>query len=169
METNAQRMLVRHTATDAAIERLNDPALQMDPLDHSRNTRSLLNVVRERVLARSLPTAEAELEYQHMSESQVDEIARVFRRAMEPEPNQRLHRTGFPRHASCCRTWRATGTGPVRRVVRTTRTDMRHLARRSPAPRRSAGHAGSAEQFVSVSYTHLTLPTTGLVRSRWLP
>ncbi|MBK9760056.1 MAG: nitrate- and nitrite sensing domain-containing protein [Flavobacteriales bacterium] len=91
VETNAQRMMVRHTATDAAIERLNDPALQMDPLDHSRNTRSLLNVVRERVLARSLPTAEAELEYQHMSESQVEEIARVFRRSMDPETNQRLY------------------------------------------------------------------------------
>lgn len=50
---------------------------------------------------------------------------------MKP-PNQRLHRTGFPRHASCWRTWRATGTRPVRRIVRRKKENETQFQTRSP-------------------------------------
>jgi hypothetical protein len=33
----------------------------------------------------------------------------------ESSPNNRFHRTANPRHASCLRTWRATGSRTVRR------------------------------------------------------
>lgn len=90
LESNVQRMVVRRNATDAAILRLGDPDLELDADIRPATTVAMLDVLRERVLNHSLPASEAELEYRRMAQQQIDNIAHVFRQAMDPETNERL-------------------------------------------------------------------------------
>jgi two-component sensor histidine kinase/HAMP domain-containing protein len=91
LETNTQRLVVRRTATDAAAARLSDPTLELDPSVRPATSLTLLTVLRERVMARSLPAAEPELEYRRMSQRQLEHITQVFRQAMDPETSERRY------------------------------------------------------------------------------
>lgn len=90
LENNDQRMELHRTATDAAIARLTEPALELDAAVRPANDLGGLAVLRERVAARSIPAAEAEAGFRRMADKQVEHVGTVFRQAKDPETNERL-------------------------------------------------------------------------------
>jgi two-component sensor histidine kinase/HAMP domain-containing protein len=90
VDANEQRMVVRRNTTDQAVLRLNDPGLHMELEIRPGSELAGLGILRDRVLARSLPAAEAEQAFRRMSVRQLEKQVQTFRQAMDPEINERL-------------------------------------------------------------------------------
>jgi hypothetical protein len=61
------------------------------------------------------------------------------------EPNHAMQRTADPRHASCVRTWRATGRGPLIAIVRRIERRRRRLSDFAGNANETDGLAGPSQ------------------------